>query len=111
MSIAKQRSPRRRSPLSATRRRGPDLTAFSARGGKLIFLHGVSDAWFSAQDTTQYYRQLTADNGGPEAVMKWSRHFLVPGMGHCGGGDATLDRFDMLTAIVDWVEKGVAPTP
>jgi feruloyl esterase len=30
-------------------------------------------------------------------------------MGHCGGGDATLDRFDMLTAIVDWVEKGVAP--
>ena len=83
--------------------------AFSARGGKLIFLHGVSDAWFSAQDTTRYYRQLTADNGGPEAVMKWSRHFLVPGMGHCGGGNATLDRFDMLTAIVDWVEKGVAP--
>ena len=86
-----------------------NLTAFSARGGKLIFLHGVSDAWFSAQDTTQYYRQLTGDNGGPEAVMKWSRHFLVPGMGHCGGGNAALDRFDMLTAIVDWVEKDAAP--
>jgi len=86
-----------------------NLNAFSSRGGKLIFVHGVSDAWFSAQDTTRYYQRLTADNGGPEAVMKWSRHFLVPGMGHCGGGDATLDRFDMLTAIVDWVEKGVAP--
>ena len=33
-------------------------------------------------DTGRYYRQITADNGGLEAVMKWSRHFLVPGMGH-----------------------------
>ena len=30
-------------------------------------------------------------------------------MGHCGGGTATLDRFDMLSAIVDWVEKTKAP--
>jgi hypothetical protein len=30
-------------------------------------------------------------------------------MGHCGGGEATLDNFDMLTAIMDWVEKGEAP--
>jgi feruloyl esterase len=30
-------------------------------------------------------------------------------MGHCGGGEATLDHFDMLTAIVDWVEQGHAP--
>ena len=34
--------------------------------------------------------------------------FLVPGMAHCGGGPA-LDHFDMLTAVVDWVEKGTAP--
>jgi feruloyl esterase len=34
--------------------------------------------------------------------------FLVPGMGHCGGGPS-LDRFDMLTAVVNWVEKGTAP--
>ncbi|HZF15589.1 MAG TPA: tannase/feruloyl esterase family alpha/beta hydrolase [Steroidobacteraceae bacterium] len=86
-----------------------ELNAFSSRGGKLLFVHGVSDNWFSAQDTTRYYQQLTADNGGAEAVMKWSRHFLVPGMGHCGGGDATLDQFDLLTSVVDWVEKGVAP--
>ena len=30
-------------------------------------------------------------------------------MGHCGGGERTLDRFDMLDAIVDWVEDGRAP--
>ncbi len=85
------------------------LSAFSSRGGKLLFVHGVSDQWFSAQDTTRYYRQLTADNGGAAAVMKWSRHFLVPGMGHCAGGEQALDHFDLLAALVNWVEKGVAP--
>jgi len=85
------------------------LNSFSEHGGKLIFYHGVSDPWFSAQDTVRYYEQMSADNGGPAAVTKWSRLFLVPGMGHCGGGDATLDRFDMLDPIVNWVEKGVAP--
>jgi feruloyl esterase len=30
-------------------------------------------------------------------------------MGHCQGGDAALDRFDMLDAIVGWVEQGKAP--
>jgi feruloyl esterase len=30
-------------------------------------------------------------------------------MGHCGGGEAALDRFDMLSAIVEWVEQGHAP--
>ena len=39
----------------------------------------------------------------------WSRLFLVPGMGHCGGGPAALDDFDLLTALVDWVEKENAP--
>jgi feruloyl esterase len=30
-------------------------------------------------------------------------------MGHCAGGAATLDRFDLLSAVVDWVEGGKAP--
>jgi len=85
------------------------LNSFAARGGKLLFFHGVSDPWFSAKDTTQYYERLTADNGGRDAVMKWSRLFLVPGMGHCLGGEAALDQFDLLGAVVDWVEKGKAP--
>ena len=85
------------------------LNSFSASGGKLIFYHGVSDPWFSAQDTVQYYDRMTADNGGRDAVTKWSRLFLVPGMGHCSGGDAALDRFDLLGALVDWVENGTAP--
>jgi feruloyl esterase len=30
-------------------------------------------------------------------------------MGHCAGGSATLDSFDMLSAAVNWVEKNQAP--
>ncbi len=30
-------------------------------------------------------------------------------MGHCGGGPATLDHFDLLTALVGWVEDGKSP--
>jgi pimeloyl-ACP methyl ester carboxylesterase len=85
------------------------LNTFSNNGGKLIFYHGVSDPWFSAQDTARYYEQLVNDNGGEEKVSQWSRLFLVPGMGHCGGGSAALDHFDMIDPIVDWVEKNQAP--
>jgi feruloyl esterase len=87
-----------------------NLNTFSGDGGKLMFYHGVSDPWFSALDTIEYYQKLGDANGGADRVRDWSRLFLVPGMGHCRGGDATLDRFDLLTALVDWVEKDQAPT-
>jgi len=85
------------------------LNTFSGHGGKLIFFHGVSDPWFSAQDTVRYYERLAQANGGLEAVSQWSRLFLVPGMSHCAGGSATLDHFDLLDPLVDWVEQGHAP--
>ena len=86
-----------------------NMSTFAARGGKLIFYHGTSDPWFSAEDTIQYYERMESANGGDKAVQNWSRAFLVPGMGHCGGGNATLDRFDLLTALTNWAEKGKAP--
>lgn len=85
------------------------LSSFREAGSKLIFYHGMADPWFSANDTRLYYESLAETNGGAAAVQDFSRLFLVPGMGHCQGGSATLDNFDMLTAIVDWVENGVAP--
>jgi hypothetical protein len=30
-------------------------------------------------------------------------------MGHCRGGEKTVDTFDMLNAIVNWVENSIAP--
>jgi hypothetical protein len=86
-----------------------NLSTFSARGGKLIFYHGTSDPVFSPFYTLAYYERMAKNNGGLDQVQGWSRFFFVPGMNHCQGGPATLDKFDMLGAVVDWVEKGTAP--
>jgi feruloyl esterase len=73
--------------------------------GKLIVVHGTADPVFSANDTMAWYDALkAADADAPN----YARLFLVPGMNHCAGGPAT-DRFDMLTALENWVEKGTAP--
>lgn len=73
--------------------------------GKLIVVHGTADPVFSAHDTIAWYEAL---NAADPAAAAYARLFLVPGMNHCAGGPAT-DRFDMLTALENWVEKGVAP--
>jgi pimeloyl-ACP methyl ester carboxylesterase len=83
-----------------------ELKGYKARGGKLLFAHGMADPIFSPHEMIDYYQRLTKTHG--ESVRDWSRLFLIPGMGHCGGGAAT-DVWDGLSALVDWVEKGSAP--
>jgi feruloyl esterase len=85
-----------------------NLTTFVASGGKLLFYHGASDPWFSPLDTFGYYKEMSEANGGFASASKWSQFYFIPGMGHCAGG--TFDQFDFLTAMVNWVEKGTAPT-
>jgi pimeloyl-ACP methyl ester carboxylesterase len=84
-----------------------NLSTFLDHGGKIVWYHGVSDPWFSASDTQDYYTRAAAANG--QRFLDSSRLYLVPGAGHCGGGDNTFDRFDLLSAVVDWVEAGKAP--
>ncbi len=85
-----------------------NLSTFAAHGGKLIFFHGDSDPWFSPLDTFNYFKDMTTANGGSDAVSKWSQFYFVPGMSHCAGGPS-LDQFDLLSALSNWVEKGVVP--
>ena len=87
-----------------------DVAAFRNRGGKMLIVHGVSDAIFSANDSIDYYQRLQAAQGGAEATRKFARLYLVPGMNHCSnsGGPST-DLYDALTPLVAWVEKGEAP--
>jgi feruloyl esterase len=86
-----------------------NLSSFTAHGGKLLFYHGMSDQAFSAMDTLDYYQRMAKANGGMEQVQNWSRMYLVPGMYHCRGGEFALDNFDLLSAAMNWVEKGTAP--
>jgi feruloyl esterase len=83
-----------------------DLTTLRDRGAKVMVYHGTSDPIFSSDDTTHWWQQVDANNSGNAA--KFARLYLIPGMNHCSGGPAT-DQFDMLTPLVNWVEKGVAP--
>jgi hypothetical protein len=85
-----------------------NITEFRRRSGKIIWYHGLSDPGPSAASTIEYYKEIAARNDGFENTMKFARLFLVPNMGHCGGGPAT-DQFDALTPLVNWVEHGVAP--
>ncbi|OYT87867.1 MAG: tannase/feruloyl esterase family alpha/beta hydrolase [Burkholderiales bacterium PBB6] len=83
-----------------------ELSTLKARGGKVLVFHGVSDAIFSANDTARWVDAVAAANGGQAG--SFLRYFPVPGMGHCSGGPAT-DQFDLVSAIVAWVEDGQAP--
>lgn len=81
------------------------LTTLKNRGGKLLVVHGTADPVFSANDTIAWYDALGAADAD---AAGYARLVLVPGMNHCAGGPAT-DRFDLLSALENWVEKGIAP--
>lgn len=87
----------------------PDLKAFRARGGKILWWHGMMDPSTPANDVIRYYEEMTkATTGSFEESQKFARIFLAPGVGHCDGGQG-LERFDAFGALVDWVENGKAP--
>lgn len=87
-----------------------DISEFVKYGHKIIWYHGLSDPGPPVLGTLVYYNQMVQQFGGLAAAQKFSRFYPVPNMDHCAGG-ATTDQFDMLTPLVDWVEKGVAPGP
>ncbi|MBI3514203.1 MAG: tannase/feruloyl esterase family alpha/beta hydrolase [Proteobacteria bacterium] len=84
----------------------PDLRAFRGRGGKLLMYHGWADTALTPYMSIDYYEKAQAASGADG--RDFFRLFMVPGMAHCRGGVAT-DRFDAMSAIVNWVENGSAP--
>lgn len=84
----------------------PDLATFKARGGKLLLYHGWADPGPAPENTINYYDAVNKKLGGKPD--DWMRLFLMPGVGHCGGGVGP-DQADFLGAIERWREKGEAP--
>jgi feruloyl esterase len=110
----------------------PDLRSFRANGGKLIQYHGWGDAAISPISSIDYYESVQAffrrfPDGRHEKTdpTDFYRLFLVPGMGHCGGGAGPNDfgnipsgnrasmlldaEHNILSALEAWVENGTAP--
>lgn len=83
----------------------PDLSAFKARGGKLLLWHGWADPGLNALPTVDYYREV--ENRNP-AVRDFARLFMMPGVLHCYGGPGPA-RVDWYKAIANWVEHDSVP--
>lgn len=82
-----------------------DLSAFKARGGRLILWHGWADPALTPLASIRYYDQVKAlDNGAAE----YFRTFMMPGVLHCAGGNGP-DAVDWPSVIAHWVEEGQAP--
>ena len=96
------------SELSTQLDTSTDISAFAARGGKLLLAHGQSDVLVSTRATEVYYQRLQAQMG-PTFVDTFARYYEVPGFGHAVSTlfNAT---WDSLTALENWVEKGTAPS-
>ena len=96
------------SELSTQLDTSTDISAFAAKGGKLLLAHGKSDVLVSTRATEVYYQRLQAQMG-PTFVDTFARYYEVPGFGHAVSTifNAT---WDSLTALENWVEKGTAPS-
>jgi len=86
----------------------PDLTAVKMRGGKIVHYHGWADPGVSPKMSIDYY-QAAINAMGKQETDQFYRFFPVPGMFHCQGGPGCGD-VDWLSAAVNWVEKGIAPS-
>jgi feruloyl esterase len=82
------------------------LSRFVGNNRKMIVVHGAADPVFSVSDTINWYEGFRSWYANSTSNMV--RLFIVPGMSHSRGGPAT-DQFDFVDALVNWVEKGIAP--
>jgi feruloyl esterase len=85
----------------------PNLSKFKARGGKLLFYHGWADPGPAPANTIRYYSDVVKAVGGGKQD-DWMRLFLLPGVGHCGGGVGP-DQADYMAALERWRENNIAP--
>lgn len=84
-----------------------DLSAFAARGGKVLLMHGTADLLISIRGTREYYERLRS-RLGESTLNGFLRYYEVPAFGH---GISTVFNvgWDQLTALESWVERGQDP--
>lgn len=100
----------------------PDLSAFRKRGGKLIMYHGWADPLIMPGGTVRYWDKVSDAMASAKVPLDFAKLYMVPGMGHCSGGDGP-NQFgqsaggivpaepqrDIFRALTEWSEKGTEP--
>ncbi|HKV04289.1 MAG TPA: tannase/feruloyl esterase family alpha/beta hydrolase [Candidatus Acidoferrales bacterium] len=86
----------------------PDLKKFEAHGGKIIMYHGWADPGITPANSVNYYESVVHAMGGAQKTQEFLRLFMMPGMGHCRGGDGP-DTFDSVGALEQWREQNKPP--
>lgn len=84
----------------------PDLSAFHARGGKLIVLENMADYAQSPYAGIAYVESVKARMGAARTAQ-FLRLYTAPGVDHVGTGAPA--NVDMLAVLEAWVERGQAP--
>lgn len=84
-----------------------NLRPFQERGGKLIVWHGLIDESMPAATTVAFYQGVQKLLGA-RVTDSFLRMFLIPGVGHCGGGPG-FPQIDVLSPLMTWTEMKQAP--
>ncbi len=86
----------------------PHLAPFAKHGGKLILYQGWADQQVAPVAAIDFYQSAVSLSDNPASAPSWIRLLMVPGMGHCSGGEGP-DTFDKINLIEQWVEQGKPP--
>ena len=84
-----------------------NLHPFEAQGGKLLVWHGLADDSVPPAMTIAFYQGVQKEMGD-KVTDSFLRLFLIPGVGHCGGGQG-FPQVDVLSPLMAWTEMKQAP--
>jgi hypothetical protein len=110
----------------------PDLSKLRDLGRKIVIHHGLGEDVIPPAGTVNYYNRVAQSMGGIAEVQKFARLYLTPGVAHSSQGRAYTvsgnnnsvpipklpgvnnqtpnpEQDQMFTALLNWVEKGIAP--
>ncbi|MES2262480.1 MAG: tannase/feruloyl esterase family alpha/beta hydrolase [Pseudomonadota bacterium] len=85
----------------------PDLDAFIAKGGKIVWTHGSADEVVSTDSSVDYYHDLVA-RYGQHGVDGFTRFYIINGLGH-GDTGPFIPVYDPLQILTDWAERNIDP--
>jgi hypothetical protein len=100
-----------------------DLSRFAAHKSKILYIHGMADAFFVVQGSHRYYNAVAKAMGGFTQVQKFFRYYPIPGGSHekvpgpvpglagvSPEPDPPLpDHHELYERLQQWVELGRAP--